>query len=99
MTKNNSHNFNDLAAVVVCSHIAKDNMPVRIAVKDEPVSEEDSGWQFLCGQDVEENEPKLWALCEILDYDPSIGSFLHIDESVMLHKSSETSEWEVVVDP
>jgi len=88
--------LNDKSAVIVCSHIAKEHMPVCIAIKDMPISAEDSGWQFLCGQDIEEDEPVIWALCEILDYDPSLAPIIHLNAPVILQKSPDLQHWIVL---
>ena len=41
------YNIADSAAIV-CTHVARDGLPIRLARRDEPVHDVDTGWQFHC---------------------------------------------------
>jgi hypothetical protein len=64
-------------AAIVCSHIAKGQAILR-AVRSEPLSAEDSGWQFLCdsGEQENENQAQVWSVREVLEHEPSLKPFL-----------------------
>ncbi len=64
-------------AAIVCSHVAKGRAILR-AVKSEPLSEEDSGWQFLCdsGEREDEDQAQVWSVREVLEREPSLKPFL-----------------------
>ena len=36
------------SAAIVCTHVARDGLPIRLARRDEPVHDVDTGWQFHC---------------------------------------------------
>jgi hypothetical protein len=82
-------------AAIVCSHIAVDNSPILLAVKDEPVSEEDSGWQFLCdsGENENEDEAQVWSINEILEYEPSLCALLNHPAGTKLFRKNIKSAW------
>ena len=45
----------DRRAAIVCKHVALDGLPIQRAVRDEPTTPADSGWQFLCANRDPEN--------------------------------------------
>lgn len=44
-----------LKAAMVCVHVAR-GAPILRAIRDEPLEEADSGWQFLCNSGEDERE-------------------------------------------
>jgi hypothetical protein len=67
-------------AAIVCQHVACGGAPIMRAVRDLPEIAEDSGWQFLCGESVEEDPERaeVWILSEVISTDPSIKKFIHL---------------------
>jgi hypothetical protein len=63
------------SAAIVCSYIATEGKPIRLAVRGDPVDDADSGWQFLCG-DKEEDQAQLWSVREVLELEPTF-EFVH----------------------
>jgi len=63
------------SAAIVCAHVAKSNLPILLAAKDEPTMPEDSGWQFLCNLSESENmeDAQVWSLGEVLKLEPSLN--------------------------
>src|SRR5690349_20681796 len=62
------------AAALVCRHVAEDGLPIRVACRDEPVHESDTGWQFHC--DVHDHgadsDAVVCSIRELVDLDPSV---------------------------
>ena len=87
------------SAAIVCSHVATGRLPILRAVRDAPTMPEDSGWQFLCasGEDEDPSAAKIWLVCEVLDYEPSLALFIECPYGTVLTRDSETSRWEVSV--
>lgn len=89
----------DYSAAIVCGHVATERLPILRAVRDAPIVPEDSGWQFLCGS-VEDEDPgaaKIWLVCEVLDYEPSLAPFIDYPPGTELTRRNQTSGWEVSV--
>jgi hypothetical protein len=87
---------NTRTAAIVCREIAVDRAPILYAVKSVPVEPTDSGWQFLCGATEEDpHTAKIWALYEVLEYDPSLKPFIQAPPGTVLRRSSPRHQWEV----
>jgi hypothetical protein len=59
---------------------------------------EDSGWQFLCGTKQDSDDPttaKVWLICEVLDYEPSLAAFMERPPGTVLTRVNGRSEWEI----
>jgi hypothetical protein len=84
-------------AAIVCSHVAVNGLPILQAIRDEPTMPEDSGWQFLCEKEDHENAdaPKVWLICEVLDYEPSLANFVELPPGSIVTRKTATSDWEV----
>jgi hypothetical protein len=87
----------DLRAGIVCSHVAIDQKPILRAVRDEPTEPVDSGWQFLCGlvNHDETDSARVWAVCEILDYEPSLRQYMSYPVGTVLIRDDAASGWRV----
>jgi hypothetical protein len=91
--------FFDNKFAIVCEHIASDGAPINRAVHDTPLSDEDSGWQFSCGQDVFENDLRaaVWLVSEVVDFCPNLGPWLRlfdeIDFQVIIEKDENEGIW------
>jgi hypothetical protein len=89
------------SAAIVCSHVAKYRLPIKLALKNAPSFPEDSGWQFLCGESPDEDiqEAHMWSLLEVFKREPTLVSFLDVPENTCLRRDSENGEWyEVILD-
>ncbi len=55
---------------IICTHCAKGGLPILRAVRDAPVADEDSGWQFTCGGILHSSEDaQLWSVDEVIQND------------------------------
>jgi len=90
------NNNQDRRAAILCSHVAIGQRPILRAVRDEPTMPADSGWQFLCGSKDHEHEDagKVWAIYEVLDYEPSLAQFIDCPPGTVLTRRDPMSAWE-----
>ncbi|PSM30816.1 DUF2185 domain-containing protein [Haliangium sp. UPWRP_2] len=89
-----STQVNDSGAAVVCIHVAKGQRPILRAERDEPVSPEDSGWQFLCGAgNHKEEEAQVWAVSEILSKDETLADYIDLPAGTLLVRATAGSRW------
>ena len=81
------------SGVILCKHVVE-GAPIQRAIKTEPVCAEDSGWQFLCGSDVEDDsEAQIWKLGEVIDFEPSLLPHILSEEDCYLVKDNKSKEW------
>ncbi len=85
----------DKRAAIVCAHVAINKHPILRAVRDEPEMPEDSGWQFLCNSNLDEDPDmaKVWLVCEVLEFEPSLSEFIGSPPGTVLTRKSYASEW------
>ena len=79
-------------AAFVCTHVAA-GRPVLVVIRDEPVEQADTGWQFLCGDDDEDEEPRIWSLAEVLASDPSLIPLASLPVGTALRRSALGLPW------
>lgn len=90
----NDETFLKMAAVV-CREIAVDRVPILLAQRSDPEDDCDSGWQFLCGGAQEDwQTAQVWALGEVLSYDPSLSGLLTMPVGTVLRRSSPNARWQ-----
>jgi len=82
-------------AAIVCDHVALFDEPILRAVRDEPLEEVDSGWQFLCGGDSHSTNAKIWAVHEVLSREPTLAPFIDLPPGTSLWRESAQDEWNV----
>jgi len=81
------------SGAILCKHVAEGS-PIQIAKKDEPVCDVDSGWQFLCGCDMEDDsEAQIWKLGEVINLEPSLLPHILSDEDSYLVKDTNSKKW------
>ena len=82
-------------AAIVCVHVAKKNYPILMARRDEPVSDVDSGWQFLCNSGADENmeEAQTWSINEVIRIEPSLQRYLAHPEGTTIFRKGKDTEW------
>lgn len=95
MKSKQMNNINDTGAAIVCEHIALEKLPILYAKRDEPLSSEDSGWQFLCNSGKEENEEKaqVWAISEVLALEPSLVEYIEKLPGTMIFRKNINDTW------
>ena len=57
----------------MCFHVASEGLPILYAERSQPVSAEDSGWQFVCnsGRLEDEKQAQVWSLKKCLHWTQS----------------------------
>lgn len=87
---------NAKTAAIVCEHISSMKFPILSAFRTEPDSPEDSGWQFFCGQENEENpdDAKVWLLEEVLKLEPTLAEYMDLPIGYQLWRENVESEWQ-----
>lgn len=87
----------DNFGVVVCSHVAKENLPILFARREEQQDPADSGWQVLCYSGKEERieDAQIWSVRQVLELEPSLGDFISSDVGTKLTRKDPSSEWTV----
>ncbi len=85
----------DRRAALICTHVARDGLPVLRARIDEPVEAADSGWQFLCGVGEREREgtAQVWAVEQVLERDPSLRPLMDAPPGSIFVRESTSSAW------
>ena len=64
----------DSRAVLTCRHITDENATPAIAVRDKPVEEADSGWQFLCGSAHDASDVVIISMDEAIGFCPALAN-------------------------
>ena len=73
-----NRDMNRLAAIV-CRHVADGTADIRHAVRDVPIEDADSGWQFLCGANGHDiDDAEVWSSGTVARHEPSLVKFLHL---------------------
>lgn len=85
----------DKRAVIVCSHVAKDRLPILYAGRSEPLELADSGWQCLCYAGFEEQieTAKVWSIDELLTFEPSLAAFIDSPIGTKMIRKNTESQW------
>ncbi len=83
------------SAAIVCGDIANEGEKILFAQRDEPEEPADSGWQFLCGaiDDEDWSKARVWALGEVLKYEPTLAPFLMLDPGTCISRKSVSDPW------
>ena len=92
----NQHRIiNITGAAIVCSHVARGGHPILLAIRGEPLSPEDSGWQFLCnsGADEDQNLVQVWAVSEAMEVEPTLKQILGQPPGCKFVRKDKNSPW------
>jgi len=91
--------INITGAAIVCSHVARDGYPVLLAKRDDPMDPDDSGWQFLCGSGVHEDEQlaQVWAVSEVVEKEPTLKGIIGSPVGSKFVRRDKTSPWTAVI--
>jgi hypothetical protein len=70
-----------------------------LAERSEPDEPADTGWQFLCIAESHENaeDAKIWALDEILEFDPSLKGLVDQPPGTRLYRDTPGSPWVICI--
>jgi hypothetical protein len=83
------------SAAIVCTHVANGGLPIRLARRDAPVHEVDTGWQFHC--DVHEHagdeDAVVWAVRDLVEHDPSVLPILDNPPGTAFRRESADADW------
>ena len=83
-------------AAIVCEHVATKRAAILRADRSEPEDDDDSGWQFLCGNEDENWErAQVWALGEVLSLDPSLLEHVQMPAGTVLTRLDATASWQL----
>lgn len=84
-----------LKAAFVCKHVAAGGMPILYAVRDAPIDESDSGWQFLCGVYDHDPpaQPQMWALKNVVKDDFVLTQFVELPAGTVLTRRTQYGPW------
>jgi hypothetical protein len=87
----------DRRAAILCSHVARQSFPILRAVCDEPEMDEDSGWQFLCGQSHVDtpDDAEVWLVFEVLNHDPSLKEIINYSPGTVLTRPNVGASWKI----
>lgn len=85
---------------IVCAHVAHRGAAIKRAVRGRPVVPEDSGWQFLCGDESHEDvaQAELWLVSEVLTIEPSLASIIDSDPGTTFVRG-DTGDWVIEANP
>jgi hypothetical protein len=83
------------SAAIVCTHVAKGGLPIRLARRDAPVHEVDTGWQFHC--DVHDHagdeDAVVWAVRQVVEHDPTVLPILDNPPGTAFRRESAGADW------
>lgn len=80
----------------MCAHVAN-GAPVLLAMRTEPESEYDSGWQPLCNcHEGSWKDAKVCSVPEALDLEPSLEGFIDLPPNVTIIRDDVFSTWKKV---
>lgn len=95
MSVRQANRVDDSGAAIVCEHIAEAGCPILRACRDEPVVDEDSGWQFTCGADGHTDQTgRVWSLSEVISHDDSLVDVIGLPVGTAVTRSVRGGLWE-----
>jgi hypothetical protein len=88
------HDIADSAAIV-CKHVAEGGLPIRVARRDEPVHDVDTGWQFHCDvhDHAGDDDAVVWAVRAVVERDPSVLPILDNPPKTAFRRESKEADW------
>lgn len=81
------------SAALICTHVLRMESPILFVFHTEPAFPEDSGWQFLCGQEHEVSDGKFCTVEEVVAMEPSVKPYLSIEHDCKIYRLSERDHW------
>lgn len=77
-------------AVYTTKQILINKLPILYVIRDE------GDWQFLGGQEVEMDDLLIVPLKEIINYDETIKTILHIKDGMEAARSTPDDDWIII---
>ncbi len=74
--------------VFVSEMIARGEHPILVGFRHEPVESRDSGWQFTAGDRDDMRDMRLWAMSDLIAYEPSVVPYLSLDWELVTARRS-----------
>ena len=68
------------SAAIVCTHVARDGLPIRLARRDEPVHADD-------------DDAVVWAVRDVVEHDPSVLPILDNPPKMAFRRESKEADW------
>ncbi len=98
MRQKNENPIFDSRSAILCEHTASKEFPILRAIRDEPLDDVDSGWQFLCNTEKNEdiNNAQIWAVGEILEVEPSLSNLLENPPGTELIRDNRNEMWKII---
>ena len=71
-----------------CVHVLEEGKPILSVTHDH-----DGGWQFLCGQEHDEEEAKIISLKQATEIEPSVNGLYAMPTGVGAERASTGADW------
>jgi hypothetical protein len=75
--------------VYLCSHVFENTRPVLF------VSRADGDWQFLCGEEHDNEVPNVVGFNHLLERDPTLAELLHLPDEWEAERAGASSPWRI----
>jgi hypothetical protein len=88
-------NVDSSGAVIVCSHVAVQKLPILYARRDGPIHDVDSGWQVLCnsGELEDEAQAQVWSIDDVVEYEPTLKPWMSNPAPILIIRKSTKDPW------
>lgn len=85
-----------MIGAIVSADVASKAKPILMAERSDPLDEADSGWQFWGGDSdpLEPEHAQIWAVGEVLEYEPTLAAYIGMPSGTRLERSSQTESWQ-----
>ncbi|MDE6313782.1 MAG: hypothetical protein K2M46_09245 [Lachnospiraceae bacterium] len=78
-------------ATIICSHILEQKEPILYVSHDE----DDGMWQFLCGEQHNEDEARIVSLYSVFMLDSSVADLAQMPCGYVAERKTKNSQWKV----
>lgn len=84
-------------AAIISEEVATGHSPLLFARRDEPVEQQDSGWQFRGNPILEiSGKAQVWMLKEVLDFEPSLEKYIHSAVGMTIVRDNTDAPWKLL---
>lgn len=92
------NNVNLDSGAIISRNIALGIDKILYAQRDDPISPEDSGWQFTAGSLDGSNmqNAEIWTLREIIELEPTLAKFISLPIGSGIVRSSSGDNWRII---
>lgn len=86
----------ETGAAFICTHVAREGLPILSVSHSEPVEPRDSGWAFHCGKDEHsDDEILVVALKTALGFDTDLLQVLALPRGCYAFRATRGGEWKI----